>query len=271
MDAIDPLVFGHRLRHLRKAKGMTLDQLGAVIGRPAPFLSLMENGKREPRLSTINNLAAALGTTPSHLLNPEAPTERARLELALARAQSDPLYESFGLPHLKPGRRVPDLVLDHLTTIFEALKSRTTVTAATPEAARRANNELRAHLEAGDNYIADIEQVAGDALATIDYPGGGALSQGTLTALAAHFGFTVHADAGVPSSLQSVTDLANRAIYIPQRDSMRTREARIVILRTLGHFVLGHQEPGDYREFLHQRVAANYFARAVLVPESAAQ
>ncbi len=249
---------------------MTLDQLGAIIGRPAPFLSLMENGKREPRLSTINHLAAALGTTPTELLAPDAPTERSRLELALARAQSDPLYEALGLPHLKPGRRIPDLVLEHLTTIFDALKSRSTVTAATPEGARRANNELRAELEAGDNYLADIEQVAGDALGAIDYPGTGAVSQGMLTALAGHFGFTVQADAGLPSSLQSVTDLANRVIYTPQRDAMRTREARIVMLRTLGHFVLGHGEPADYAEFLRQRVAANYFARAVLVPESAA-
>jgi transcriptional regulator with XRE-family HTH domain/predicted transcriptional regulator len=270
MDAIDPLIFGQRLRHLRKAKGLTLDDLGALIGRPAPFLSLMENGKREPRLTTINNLAAALGTTPTDLLSPEAPNERARLELAFTRAQSDPLYESLGLPHLKPGRRLPDLVLQHIVSLYEALKSRSTATATTPEAARRANNELRAELELGDNYMANIEEVAKNALAAIEYPGSGAVSQGMLTALAGHFGFSVHADAGVPASLQSVTDLRNRTIYVPQRDAMRTREVRIVMLRTLGHFVLGHRDPVDYADFLRQRVAANYFARAVLVPESAA-
>lgn len=270
MDVIDPLIFGKRLRHLRTAKGLTLDELGALIGRPAPFLSLMENGKREPRLTTINKLAAALGTTPTDLLTPEAPSERARLELAITRAQSDPLYESLGLPHLKPSKRIPDAVLQHIVGLYEALKARSTVTATTPEAARRANNELRAELELGDNYMADIEQVAAGALEAIDYPGRGAVSQGMLTALAAHFGFTVHADAGVPASLQSVTDLRNRTIYVPQRDAMRTREVRIVMLRTLGHFVLGHREPVDYADFLRQRVAANYFARAVLVPESAA-
>lgn len=270
MDVIDPLVFGHRLRHLRKAKGMTLDQLGEKIGRPAPFLSLMENGKREPRLSMINDLASALDTTPTELLSPEAPSERARLELAVERAQSDPLYQSLDLPHFRPSKRIPDLALQHISALYDALRARTTVTAATPEAARRANNELRAELEAQDNYVEEIEQLAAEMLAAVDYPGTGAVSQGLLTNLAAHVGFTVHLDAGVPGSLQSVTDLRNRRIYVPQRDSMRTREARIVVLRTLGHFVLGHAEPGDYAEFLRQRVAANYFARAVLVPESAA-
>ena len=42
---------------------------------------------------------------------------------------------------------------------------------------------------------------------------------------------------------------------------------RTVLLQTLGHFVLGHAAPADFAEFLRQRVEANYFAAAVLVPE----
>jgi XRE family transcriptional regulator, fatty acid utilization regulator len=42
---------------------------------------------------------------------------------------------------------------------------------------------------------------------------------------------------------------------------------RTILLQTLGHFVLGHSVPGDYADFLRQRVEANYFAAAVLVPE----
>jgi hypothetical protein len=30
----DPLIFGHRLRHYRRAGGHTLDQLGQLVGRP---------------------------------------------------------------------------------------------------------------------------------------------------------------------------------------------------------------------------------------------
>ena len=42
------------------------------------------------------------------------------------------------------------------------------------------------------------------------------------------------------------------------------------MLQTLGHFVLGHSAPADFAEFLRQRVEANYFAAAVLVPQQAA-
>ena len=39
------------------------------------------------------------------------------------------------------------------------------------------------------------------------------------------------------------------------------------MLQTLGHFALGHTDPADYADFLRQRVEANYFAAALLVPE----
>jgi transcriptional regulator with XRE-family HTH domain len=74
--AIDPIVFGQRLRFFRKRRGLTLEQLGAGIGRPAPFLSLVENGKREPKLSEISNFADVLGVTVGDLLEPDPPTRR---------------------------------------------------------------------------------------------------------------------------------------------------------------------------------------------------
>src|SRR5258708_14190432 len=46
--------------------------------------------------------------------------------------------------------------------------------------------------------------------------------------------------------------------------------AGTILLQTLGHFVLGHSAPQDFADFLRQRVEANYFAAAVLVPEKQA-
>ena len=46
-DRVDSLVFGQRLRHLRRSRDLTLDQLGELVGKQASFLSLIENGKRE--------------------------------------------------------------------------------------------------------------------------------------------------------------------------------------------------------------------------------
>ena len=269
-NEFDLLTFGHRLRAARRAKSMTLDDLGTAVGKPAPFLSLVENGKREPKLSLVHQMATALNTTTADLLAPEAPNVRAGLEIALERAQRDPLYASLGLRHLKPSAKLPDDALAHITTLFMALRDASTVNAASPEGARVANNQLRAELEARDNYLSDIERVAREALGAVGYEGQGAVPQALLTDLAAHLGFTIHLDSGVPESLQSVSDLRNRRIYIPQRDMMRTRAARTVVLRTLGHFALGHSEASDFATFLRNRVEANYFARAVLIPEASA-
>src|SRR5439155_15892512 len=60
-EQLDIISLGRRVRHLRKAAGMTLDDLGAAVGTAPSQLSLMENGKREPKLGMLQRLAKALG------------------------------------------------------------------------------------------------------------------------------------------------------------------------------------------------------------------
>jgi XRE family transcriptional regulator, fatty acid utilization regulator len=264
---LDPLVFGQRLRHLRRSRGLTLDALGSRVGKKASYLSLIENGHREVRLSLIEALAGALRVTPSDLVVPEAPTRRARLQIALQRAQEEPLYRQLHLPWLKPSASVPSDVIEHILKLFDELRGRSQVRAESPEAARRANSELRAEMGSRGNYFPEIEKAAAEALRAAGYDGSGAVAEGVLTDLTARLGFTLHRVPDLPPSARSVTDLVNRRIYIQQRNELRTRGARSVVLETLGHFVLGHADPANYGEFLRQRVEANYFAGAVLAPE----
>ena len=263
---LDGLVFGQRLRHLRRAKSLTLDELGELVGKRASFLSLVENGHREARLSLIEDLAKALGVTSAELMSTDPPTRRAGLEVALQRAQEDPLYQELHLPLLKPSRQVPHEFLEHVVTLFEALKLRTEEKAGTPEGARAANARLRAEMRERDNYFPEIEQAATLALRAAGYEGG-AVAESTLTALVAHFGFALHRVQDLPVSVDSVADLEHRRIYVHQRNTLPTRAARSVVLQTLGHFALGHSDPRDFGHFLRQRVEANYFAGAVLAPQ----
>ncbi len=267
---LDPLVFGQRLRHYRRRLGLTLSALGELVGKPASYLSMLETGKREPRLSLIADLATAVNVSPSDLLAPEAPTRRARLEVALERAQQEDAYRALGLPHLKVTAGLPDDALEHLVGLYEEVKRRSALRAATPEEARKANAGLRAEMKQRNNHFAEIEATAGEALKMVGYQGVGPISQGTLHDLAAHFGFTVHSSGSLPRSTRSITDLAHRRIYIPQRDAVGSRGARSVLLQTLGHFALGHSDPASFGDYLRQRVEANYFAGAVLAPEEAA-
>jgi predicted transcriptional regulator/DNA-binding XRE family transcriptional regulator len=272
MTALSPdrLVFGRRLRHLRKDRDLTLATLGDRVGKPASYLSQLETGKLEPRLSLIDALAEALGVTRDELMSSEAPSRRAQLEIAFERAQEEPLYRSLGLAYVKPSTQVPEGVLEHLVGLYKQLSTRAEIASASPEGARHANAELRAEMRSRDNYFAEIEAVASEALTAVGWDGTRAVSEGTIAALAAHFGFTIQRVRDLPRQTRSISDLRHRTIYIPQRNAVPTRSARSIILETLGHFALGHEDPTDFAHYLRTRVEANYFAGAILAPEAAA-
>jgi XRE family transcriptional regulator, fatty acid utilization regulator len=265
---LDLGVFGQRLRHARRARGLTLTELGERVGRAPSVLSLIENGRREPKLSLIEALAGALSVPTAELLVRQPPSRRAQLEIALEEAQQDPVYRELGLPHLRVGARVPSDVIEHLLALYGELRKQRAKPTATPEEARTANAELRAMMRERGNYFPAIEKAAAAALVTAGYTGG-ALSQGMLLSVVSHHGFTVRYARDLPRTVRSVTDFRNHRIYLKQ-ESIGMHTPRTILLQTLGHFVLGHSAPEDFADFLRQRVEANYFAAAVLVPEQQA-
>src|SRR5215472_15400567 len=109
-SGLDLATFGQRLRHLRRASGLTLAELGARVGRAPSALSLLEA------------LAKALSVAPDELLRPQPPSRRAQLEIALEEAQRDPLFRDMSLPYLKVGARVPGDVLEHLVALYAELR-----------------------------------------------------------------------------------------------------------------------------------------------------
>ncbi|MBT8212719.1 MAG: helix-turn-helix domain-containing protein, partial [Acidimicrobiia bacterium] len=203
-NSLDPLIIGQQVRHHRKRRGLTLEGLGELVGKPASYLSLLENGKREPRLGLLNDIAHTLEVPVSSLLEAEAPTRRARMEIALERSQGEGLYSELGLPHLKATARLPDAALEHILGLYEALRARTLAATSSREGARAVNAELRAEMKRRGNYFAEIEQAAAEAVAASGYQGSHALTEGDIGQLAAHFGFTVARERDVPSSLRSV-------------------------------------------------------------------
>jgi XRE family transcriptional regulator, fatty acid utilization regulator len=267
-SGLDLGVFGQRLRHVRRSRGLTLAELGEKVGRAPSVLSLLENGRREPKLSLIEALAAALSVPAEELMRRQPPSRRAQLEIALAEAQRDPAWAELGLPPLRAGARVPSEVLEHLLALHAELRRQRAKPTATPEEARSANAGLRAMMRDRGNYFAEIEAAAAAALGTVGYSGG-ALSHGMLLSVVNRHGFSVRYVPDVPRSARSVTDLRNHRIYLRQ-EALGMHTPRAVLLQTLGHFVLGHAAPADFAEFLRQRVEANYFAAAMLVPEQAA-
>ena len=60
--------FPENLKTIRKARGLTLKQLGDLIGLSDASLSLYESGKRQPDNEGLLKLAEALDTTVGELL-----------------------------------------------------------------------------------------------------------------------------------------------------------------------------------------------------------
>lgn len=264
-EEFDLIALGRRVRHLRKRAGMTLDDLAAAIETAPSQLSLLENGKREPKLSQLNQLAKTFGVTLDDLFGAEPPSKRAALEIELEKAQRGPLYAALGLPTVRISNRLPMDVLESLVSLQRELRRRLEEQAATPEEARRANTELREEMRERNNYYPEIESQAQVLLDAVGHTSG-PLSHHVAADIAEHLGFSLRFVPNLPNSTRSVTDQRNKVIYLTQGSS-RDWDARSVLLQALGHQVLGHTEPENYSDFLRQRVYTNYFAASLLMPE----
>lgn len=265
---LDLIALGRRVRHLRKKRGMTLEDLAQQLGTSPSQMSLLENGKREPRLSQLQQLAKIFNVTLDDLFGAEPPSKRAALEIELEKTQRGPLYSALGLPAVRISNRLPMDVLESLVGLQRELKRRLEEQAATPEEARRANAELRDEMRSRNNYYPEIETEAENILAAVGHSAG-PLSHHIAADIAEHLGFTLRFVPNLPNSTRSVTDQRNKIIYLTQGRS-RDWDARSVLLQALGHQVLGHTEPKDYSDFLRQRVYTNYFAAALLMPQRTA-
>jgi transcriptional regulator with XRE-family HTH domain len=61
--------FGKRLRQLRTERGWSQEELVYRVGMDISYLSELENGKKEPCLRKMKELAQGLGVTLSRLMH----------------------------------------------------------------------------------------------------------------------------------------------------------------------------------------------------------
>ncbi len=266
--ALELSTLGHRIRHQRVSNGFTLDELGERVGVAGSQLSLIENGKREPKLSLLQAIAAATGTDVTDLLSTEPPNRRAALEIELERAQSSSVFRGLGIPSVKVTKGMSDETLESLLGLHRELQRREREAIATPEEARRANTELRLKMRAIDNHLPDIERLAERQLKAAGHTGG-ALTHRTVSIMAQQLGFELIYVSDLPHSARSVTDLEHGRIYLPPASIPGGHGLRSMALQAMAHRLLGHERPTDYADFLQQRLEINYYAACCLMPETA--
>jgi predicted transcriptional regulator/DNA-binding XRE family transcriptional regulator len=265
----DPSTLGQRIRHFRTTAGLTLDQLGVEVGLAGSQLSLIENGKREPRLSQLQAVAAAVGVQLADLLDETPPTRRAALEIELEHAQRGHLFESLGLPSVRPSRGINDETLESIVGLHRELQRRAREAVATPEQARRGNTELRRRMRALNNWLPELDEIAEKLVLDVGHEKG-AITHREVSLMAERIGFELVHVHDLPHSARSVTDFENGRIYLPPASIPGGHGLRGMALQAMAHRVLDHKAPETYDDFLQQRLEINYFASAVLMPKTAA-
>jgi transcriptional regulator with XRE-family HTH domain len=266
-SGIELATLGHRIRHHRLESGMTLDELGAQVGVAGSHLSLIENGKREPKLSLLQEIARATGVELADLLSTEPPNRRAALEIELERAQASPVFRRLGVAPVKVSKAMSDDTLESILGLHRELLRREREAIATPEEARRANTELRLRMRALNNYLPEIEKLAEKQLKSAGHVSG-ALTHRTVSLMAEQLGFELIYVTDLPHSARSVTDIQNGRIYLPPASIPGGHGLRSMALQAMGHRMLGHQPPTSYADFLQQRLEINYYAACCLMPET---
>ena len=265
--ATDMMILGKRIKHFRITAGMTLEQLGDAVGVVPSQLSLIENGKREPKLSLLNAIASSLSVTVPELLSTEAPDRRSELEIELDRLQQSELYTALNLPTVRSTKGLSDEALEAIVGLHKEMERRSRQSIATPEEARRANTELQAIMREKNNYLPELDELAEDLVKRTGHETG-ALMHRTVAEMANLLGFELIFVDDLPSSARSVTDIANGRIYLPPASIPGGHGLRAMALQAMAHRVLGHEKPHTYAEFLKQRLEINYFAAACLMPRS---
>jgi transcriptional regulator with XRE-family HTH domain len=107
------LAFGREVRRRRGALGLTLEQLAERSGLTPNYIGTVENGRRDPSLSTVLALAKGLGVAPGELLggvgelSPVSTEAATLMETLLPEVQSAMLDLLRVLSRRRRGSREP--------------------------------------------------------------------------------------------------------------------------------------------------------------------
>ena len=108
-------------------------------------------------MALLSKIAKTLDLTIATLMSPERIDRRTELAISLEHAQRSELYSNLELPKVRTGPSLPIDALEALVGLHQELLRRSSIAAATPEEARKANSLLRISMRKRNNYYREIE------------------------------------------------------------------------------------------------------------------
>jgi transcriptional regulator with XRE-family HTH domain len=114
-ENISPTI-GPRLRHLRVAKGLTVEMLAAAAGLDKGFLSRLERGTKRPSVETVLRLSAALEVPVGLLFGEQTTDETVRISRSAGRPRPTEEPGNYSFELLTPKGSMMEAFLFHVGT-----------------------------------------------------------------------------------------------------------------------------------------------------------
>lgn len=97
MEKIDFVVLGARVREKREEQGISQEQLSELSGLSTVYISLIENARKKPSLSSLLKVCNALNVTMDELLvGNQTPSEKDyQSDISLLLMQISPMEKRF--------------------------------------------------------------------------------------------------------------------------------------------------------------------------------
>ena len=210
----------------------------------------------------VTALAAALEVEPECSWR-SRPSRQAELEIEVEKIQQEPLYQSLGLPYLKPGVRVPDDAADPSRGAPTGRSRRRSGPPRNPGGSEgRRGDDARRRKDL--RHLVDVEIVAAKALA---FAGTGAAASTSSPGPGGRVWLRGQARLRFAPLGPFGRRPRQRPDLHPQRDALRTCAARSVVLQTLGHVALNH-DALRLRRFPQAADGCSYFAAAASSPRA---
>ncbi len=273
MDA--KVIFGLKIRQLRKERGMSFSDLAQESGLSASYLNEIEKGKKFPKEDKINLLAKVLKTTKEELLSTELKKELAPIrDLLHSHFLNELPLELFGIDKNK----LIELIAEAPARVGAFVSALVNIS---QNYALSADNfyfaAMRAYQELYQNYFGDLEQDVQSFLKKYQLKENRLTIKDLESFLNTLYHYKIDYD-----TLKNFPDLKRfRSVYVASskklfvQDGLADSQILFQFAKELGRQYLGYGEqsgvstilkPKNFDEVLNN-FRINYFAVALLVNE----